>query len=376
MTTLTKLETNLLNKVELGTLQKRLGKYSRYKPYIEERLYNELFTELCRKHEFGDIGAKLLDTEMLAVRSQPRDGIDKIELITTSAHVIRAYEKLSNIIGIQPLTTPSGLVFKLRYDPNFTNSDGTSGLSLALVSEPVEAVTRKCGGTVDVELANDLMTIHGLDVKTEIQNAIGSEVGNEIITEVLTTLFKKAKPYNTAKRLYRKSIESIVNHLEVQLFAMSVHIAGATRRGAGNFIVVSPSVALILMSSQNFVSTTETPKALFDDFRKIGVLNNTIDVFVSRLHSETNTILMGYKNKSNEMDSGYILAPYRALLFRGITVDSVSYTPSLEFLTRFGTVGDEYSGNYYMKIDVTPFVDDINKLYEKNSPQEKIAKKS
>ena len=89
-------------------------------------------------------------------------------------------------------------------------------------------------------------------------------------------------------------------------------IAANTRRGAGNWCVVSPTALTILQSStiDSFArSDDEENKKRWDSgINHIGKLNNRMDVYCNPYASDNVPVLVGYKG--NDIDAGLFYCPY------------------------------------------------------------------
>ena len=138
-------------------------------------------------------------------------------------------------------------------------------------------------------------------------------------------------------------------------------IAARTRRGAGNYVVVSPTMLTVLQSATTsaFARTTEGSFEAPTNTKFVGTLNNTMKVFVDQYASDATPILVGYKG-DGEMDAAAFYCPYIPLMSSGTVLDPSTFEPTVSFMTRYGYVelNNQASslGNaadYLAKIDVT-----------------------
>ena len=89
-------------------------------------------------------------------------------------------------------------------------------------------------------------------------------------------------------------------------------IAARTRRGAGNWCVVSPTALTILQSAtaSAFARTTDS----FENKNSfVGTLNGSIKVYCNRYLDNDSPVLVGYKGYS-EIDAGVFYGPFSPLL--------------------------------------------------------------
>jgi hypothetical protein len=111
----------------------------------------------------------------------------------------------------------------------------------------VEAKTRKLAAHWSLELAEDMMNMHGLDVDAEMVNTMSYEVQAEIDRQIIAEMVKTsiAAGYNSVWSPVsadgRNQLERM-GTLYTQLLVKSQQIAINTRRGPGNFCVASPTV--------------------------------------------------------------------------------------------------------------------------------------
>jgi hypothetical protein len=145
--------------------------------------------------------------------------------------------------------------------------------------------------------------------------------------------------------LKEMTVFSNVSRLMVGINQASSRIAQYTRRGAGNFIIVSPITAAALSmggTSFNFVGDAD-PDGLMS-LRRVGEVmfgaGKAYTVYESlspALSSdEKETILVGYKGGSGECDTGYVLSPYVPIMSNGVCIDPETFQPVMPLMTRYG----------------------------------------
>jgi len=116
-------------------------------------------------------------------------------------------------------------------------------------------------------------------------------------------------------------------------------IAARTRRGAGNYAVVSPFALTILQSATTsaFARTTEGTFEAPTNTKMVGTLNGAMKVYVDAYAGDSTDVLVGYKG-SSESDAPAFYAPYIPLMSSGVVLDPSTFEPVVSFMTRYGYV--------------------------------------
>lgn len=306
----------------------------------------------------------------------------------------------NELVGVQPMTGPVGQIHTLRvryaetagtatagdealspfqiangYSGNATTDraeatsvlEGQAGrkLNIQVLRQTVEAKTRKLSARWTFEAAQDAQSQHGLDIEAEIMAALAQEITAEIDQEIIASLVSLS---GTATGTYNQAaVSGTATFVGDEHAALTVlinkaanDIAARTRRGPGNWMVVSPSVLTVLQSATTsaFARTTEGPFEAPTNTKFVGTLNGSMRVYVNQYAADDN-ILIGYKG-SNETDAAAFYCPYIPLMSSGTVLDPSTFEPTVSFLTRYGYVelSNQASsfGNaadYLSKIDVT-----------------------
>lgn len=281
----------------------------------------------------------------------------------------------NELVGVQPMTGPVGQIHTLRvryaesyatdgvvagdealspfklattYSGNPTataDAEGTVGrkMSIQILKETVEAKTRRLSARWTFEAAQDAEAMHGIDVEAEIMQALAQEIVVEIDQEIIgslrslagagTTLdFKGAGVIGTPT--YVGDRHAL---LAIEVNRAANRIAARTRRGAGNYIVVSPEALTILQSAttSTFARTTEGSFEAPTNTKFVGTLNGTIRVFVDNYAADGTKVLVGYKG-SSETDAPAFYCPYIPLMSTGPVMDPSTFEPVVSFMTRYG----------------------------------------
>ena len=125
--------------------------------------------------------------------------------------------------------------------------------------------------------------------------------------------------------------------LAIEINRAANRIAARTRRGAGNYVVVSPEALTILQSASTstFARTTEGSFEAPTNTKFVGTLNGTIKVFADNYAADGTKILVGYKG-SSETDAPAFYCPYIPLMSTGPVMDPSTFEPVVSFMTRYG----------------------------------------
>ena len=285
----------------------------------------------------------------------------------------------NELVGVQPMTGPVGQIhtLRVRYGQTaagvaagdealspFAIAKGYSGdastggptstsaleaeagrkLSIQVLKQTVEAKTRKLSARWTFEAAQDANSMHGLDVEAEIMQALAQEITAEIDQEVLTSLRTLA---GTAADTYdQANVSGTATFVGDEHAALAVLInrsanliATRTRRGAGNYVVVSPTMLTVLQSATTsaFARTTEGPFEAPTNTKFVGTLNGTMRVFVDQYAADDAPVLVGYKG-DGEIDAAAFYCPYIPLMSSGTVLDPATFEPTVSFMTRYGYV--------------------------------------
>ena len=284
----------------------------------------------------------------------------------------------NEIVGVQPMTGPVGQIHTLRvryaetfdsavagdealspfqiatgYSGNATTNraEATSALeglggkkmSIQVLKQTVEAKTRKLSARWTFEAAQDAQSMHGLDVEAEIMQALAQEITAEIDQEIIASLSSLA---GAASSTYAQgAVSGTATFVGDEHAALAVlinkeanTIAARTRRGAGNWAVVSPTVLTVLQSATTsaFARSTEGAFEAPTNTKFVGTLNGTMRIYVNQYAADDN-VLVGYKG-ATETDAAAFYCPYIPLMSSGTVLDPQTFEPVVSFMTRYGYV--------------------------------------
>ena len=243
-------------------------------------------------------------------------------------------------------TVPQSTTTATGYTGNNTATmEGTGGkqISVQILKQAVEAKTRKLQARWTFESAQDAQAMHGIDVEAEIMAALAQEITAEIDQEILLSLSTLAATEYTYNQATVSGTATFVGDehaaLAVLINRVANLIAQRTRRGAGNFAVVSPASLTVLQSATTsaFARTTEGTFEAPTNTKFVGTLNGAMRVFVNSYAADTANVLVGYKGTS-EADAAAFYCPYIPLMSSGVVLDPSTFEPVVSFMTRYGFV--------------------------------------
>jgi hypothetical protein len=268
-----------------------------------------------------------------------------------------------------------------------TGATQMSAMGFTIDKATVTAETRALKAGYTMELAQDLKAIHGLDAEAELANILSTEILAEINREVISRIQSEARTaaltsgasfdFDTPSSATSSSTLGArwggekFQALAFQIERVANDIGVRTRRGKGNFAIVSPNVASALAAS-GYLNYGEAVKenglnvdAQVNTFA--GVLNGSLKIYVDPYAvSGDPEVTVGYRGAS-PYDAGLFYCPYVPLTMVK-AVGEEDFQPRIAFKTRYGMVSNPYAityssgeGNdsavsnnpYFQKFDVT-----------------------
>ena len=269
---------------------------------------------------------------------------------------------------------------------SFIEGSGGRKMGLEVISQAVEAGSRKLQAGWTIEAMQDLNAQHGLDLESEMTQALSAEIVQEIDSEIISDLIALAGTVDTfdgagagvyggnaGSQNYRPAfIGDRFANIAVLINRICNEIGRKTRRGVGNFIVVSPTVVSVLQSAAKsvFAPAVEGSFKGPNNTMMVGTLNGSIKVYSYLWNQYTanatpgaagnDFVLVGYKGGNGETDTGYFYCPYIPLMSSGVVVNPVTFQPVVSLMTRYGkasftntatSLGN--SADYYGKLTVS-----------------------
>ena len=216
-------------------------------------------------------------------------------------------------------------------------------MNVQILKQTVEAKTRKLSARWTFESAQDAQAMHGIDVEAEIMAALAQEITAEIDQEILASLRSLAATEETFDQTSISGTATFVGDehaaLAVLINRVANKIAQRTRRGAGNWAVVSSEALTVLQSATTsaFARTTEGTFEAPTNTKFVGTLNGAMKIYVDSYAPEATSVLVGYKGAS-ESDAAAFYCPYIPLMSSGVVLDPTTFEPVVSFMTRYGYV--------------------------------------
>ena len=310
-----------------------------------------------------------------------------ISLVRRSTPNLIAFD----VAGVQPMTGPTGLIFAMK--SNYADGTSSTAPTEALFNEPdtsfsgkmstataegstfnemgfsiekstVTAESRQLKANYTMELAQDLKAVHGLNAESELASILSTEILGEINREMIQAMNTQAVPgaafdaaVGTGTSNGRWEVEvykSLITHLDKEANAIAI----ATRRGKGNFAIVSSNVAAALNATGNvqYGNTANTQLADVTGNLFIGTLNGGIKLYVDPF-ATSDYVTVCYKG-SNSYDAGIFYCPYVPLSMMK-TVGENDFQPRIGFKTRYGMTANPFTSSaadsnvYYRTFAVT-----------------------
>ncbi len=220
---------------------------------------------------------------------------------------------------------------------------GGRSISVQILKQAVESKTRKLQARWTFEGAQDAQAMHGIDVEAEIMAALAQEITAEIDQEILLSLRSLASTEFTYDQAAVSGTATFVGDehaaLSVLINRVANLIAQRTRRGAGNYAVVSPAALTVLQSATTsaFARTTEGTFEAPTNTKLVGTLNSAMKVYVDSYAEDSKPVLVGYKG-SSEADAPAFYCPYIPLMSSGVVLDPSTFEPVVSFMTRYGYI--------------------------------------
>lgn len=286
------------------------------------------------------------------------------------------------LVGVQPLTGPSGLIttMRIRYattspvngagiiagqeamspflvgawysgnedmenpaaaDTAILEGTGGNDISIEFVKEDVKAGSRKLKARFTLESMQDAESQYGANVEQELTSALAQQIVLDIDQEILARLRSIAglsvATYDQNK-ISGVATSVVDEHaaLAVMINRYSNEIARKIRKASANWSVVSHTVLSVLQSAtaSQFVRTTEGTFEAPTNNKYVGTLNGTLKVYVNT-YATDDDILIGYKG-SDEIDAAAYYCPYVPVMSSGTILDPNTFEHVMALSTRYG----------------------------------------
>jgi hypothetical protein len=234
----------------------------------------------------------------------------------------------------------------------------------------VEAGTRRLAARWSVELEQDLKNMNGLDIDSELTNAMSYEIQAEIDREMVIRMIQvalNAGAGNGYSFWYAASADARWlgernRDFYSKIIVEANRIAIRNRRGSANFIIATPRVCAILEMLPEFqwmpvngnINTQPTGIA------KVGTLGGRFTVyrdtrteaqFLAGQRTAAQQLeyaLLGYKG-TEYYDTGIVYCPYIPVMIQR-TIGPNDFSPRVGLMTRYGVVDYIFGASLYYHV--------------------------
>jgi len=290
------------------------------------------------------------------------------------------------LVGVQPLTGPSGLITTMRvryattspadgkgiiagqealspyltgawYSGNEDMRPGMAGaadtavlegvggndVNIEFVKQDVKAGSRRLKARFTLEAMQDAQSQYGANVEQELTSVLAQQIVVDIDQEILGKLFAIA---GMARGDYDQSLvsgvaTSVVDEhaaLAVLINRYSNDIARRIRTASANWLVVSHTILSLLQSAcaSQFARTTDGSFEAPTNNKYVGTLNNTLKTYVNT-YAADDDILIGYKG-ADEISAAAYYCPYIPVMSSGTVLDPNTFENVMALVTRYGFV--------------------------------------
>ena len=288
------------------------------------------------------------------------------------------------LVGVQPLTGPSGLIttMRVRYattspvdgtgiirgqealSPYLTGAwysgnedtvnpgaadtailEGVGGneVNIEFVKQDVKAGTRRLKARFTLEAMQDAQSQYGANVEQELTSVLAQQIVVDIDQEILAKLRAIAGVERATfdQRQVSGVATSVVDEhaaLAVMINKESNDIARRIRTASANWMVVSHTVLSLIQSAcaSQFAKTTEGTFEAPTNNKYVGTFNSTLKTYVNTYAADSD-ILMGYKG-SDEISAAAYYCPYIPVMSSGTVLDPNTFENVMALMTRYGFV--------------------------------------
>ncbi len=227
-------------------------------------------------------------------------------------------------------------------------------MAFSIDKTTVTAKSRALKAEYTIELAQDLKAVHGLSAETELANILSTEILAEMNREIIRNINVNSVTSTIASGEYDMTDATdnagarwLVERIKSMVFAIEKEaniIATSTRRGKGNFVIVSHGVAAALNSAGAMDTGLgiQGPQAFDSDATGslfAGTLNGRMKVYIDP-YAAVDYFTVGYKG-TNPYDAGMFYCPYVPLSMMK-TIGENDFQPRIGFKTRYGLADNPF----------------------------------
>ena len=232
----------------------------------------------------------------------------------------------------------------------------------------VEAGTRRLAARWSVELEQDLKNMNGLDIDSELTNAmsyeIQAEIDREMVIRMIQTCVNAGNPSGYTFWYAQSADARWLGERNRDFYSKVIieanRVAIRNRRGPANFIIATPRVCAIMEMLPEFqwmpvngnVNTQPTGIA------KVGTLGGRFTIYrdtrtdaqylAGQRATALEYALLGYKG-TEYYDTGIVYCPYIPVMIQR-TIGPNDFSPRVGLMTRYGVVDYIFGANLYYHV--------------------------
>ena len=242
-------------------------------------------------------------------------------------------------------------------------------MTISMEKTSVEAGTRRLAAKWSVELEQDLKNMNGIDIDSEMTNAmsyeIQAEIDREMIMRMVQICLNAGGPTNKGKGYsfwYAGSADARwIGERNRDLYARIIieanRIAINNRRGPANFIIATPRVCSILenLTEFKFMQVNGTVNTQPTGIAKVGSVGGRFNIYRdTRTEAQyqqgqrtaiVEYALLGYKG-ADYYDTGLVYCPYIPVMIQR-TIGPNDFAPRVGLLTRYGVVDHIFGSSMF-----------------------------
>jgi hypothetical protein len=252
----------------------------------------------------------------------------------------------------------------------FEMSGNIPQMTINMEKTAVEAGTRRLAAKWSVELEQDLKNMNGIDIDSEMTNAMSYEIQAEIDREMImrmvqvclnagTSTPSKGQGYSFwyAGSADARWIGERNRDFYARIIIEANRIAINNRRGPANFIIATPRVCSILenLPEFKFMQVNGTVNTQPAGIAKVGSVGGRFNIYRdTRTEAQyqqggrTSIVeyaLLGYKG-ADYYDTGLVYCPYIPVMIQR-TIGPNDFAPRVGLLTRYGVVDHIFGSNLF-----------------------------
>lgn len=317
---------------------------------------------------YGPTGSDGYDTQPSRPTAASSDGQEVGWQYLNNAYTGTSSSALTGLANVFP--GASGDVGVAALLSQFEMSGRIPQMTIAFEKTAVEAGTRRLAAKWSIELEQDLKNMNGIDIDSELTNAMSYEIQAEIDREMIIRMIQiclnggNSSPSTLggysfwyagsadARWLMERSRD-----FYARVVVEANRIAIRNRRGAANFIVATPRVCAMLemLPEFKFVTVQGNVNTQPTGIAKVGSVGGRFNIYrdtrteaqyqVGVRTAMVEYALLGYKG-SEYYDTGIVYCPYIPVMIQR-TIGPNDFAPRVGLLTRYAVIDNLFGADLY-----------------------------